>query len=166
MTTLHSITRASVRHLGFLVFVGRPGISPLGRVGAGLWAVARIGAKYYTRTHKSEIPWEHAPEIPLESATELPLDKSSQIHWESDNPLEHTAEKWHSVGKHHWRSAGKCRWKSTMLSEVLISGVQSFTPSIIPNNNTNFVVQRITFEKKSPHGDLRQETYNIANILS
>ena len=44
-----------------------------------------------------------------------------EIHWTSDNPLEHTTDKIIYVGRHHW--------KSTMISEVLISGVQSLTLS-------------------------------------
>ena len=43
-----------------------------------------------------------------------------KIHWTSDNPLEHTADKWNCVGK--------CHWTSTMISEVLISGVQYVAP--------------------------------------
>ena len=31
-----------------------------------------------------------------------------------------------SVGKSHWKFIGKCHWKSTMIFEVLISGVRSF----------------------------------------
>ena len=46
------------------------------------------------------------------------------IHWRSVNPLEHTTDKWNSI----W----KCHWKSTMISEVTISGVQSFAPIRVP----------------------------------
>ena len=53
-----------------------------------------------------------------------------QIHWESDNPLEHTTDKWNCVGKWHWKFIGKCHWKSTMISEVLMSGVQYFAHNV------------------------------------
>ena len=53
------------------------------------------------------------------------------MHWESDNPLDNATETWNSVGKCNWTSIGKGHWKSTMISEVSISGVQSFAPDII-----------------------------------
>ena len=67
-------------------------------------------------------------EIALESSGECPLDIFSKLHWESDTPLEDTTDKRKSSGKRHWQSIGKCPWKSTMISEVSISGVQSFNP--------------------------------------
>ena len=38
-----------------------------------------------------------------------------------------TTEKWNSVGKCHRTSVGKCHWNSALISEVLTSGVQSFS---------------------------------------
>ena len=60
--------------------------------------------------------------MPLKFHGTIPV----KIHWTSDNPFEHTTEMWNSVGKCHWKSMGKCQWKSTTISEVSISGVQSF----------------------------------------
>ena len=79
----------------------------------------RAGAKDYTpeitkmRIHRK---------LPLK----IHLTILGEIHWKSDNPLEDTTDKWNSVGKCRWKSIGQCHWKSTMISEVLISGVQYF----------------------------------------
>ena len=51
-----------------------------------------------------------------------------KIHWEKDNPLDNTTEQLYYIGNCHWHSIGKCHWKFTMISEVLISGVQYFVP--------------------------------------
>ena len=64
-------------------------------------------------------PRKHKSEIPLENANEHPLEHPSE------NPL----ERWNYVGTCHWTNIGNYHWKSTMISEVLISGVQSFAPT-------------------------------------
>ena len=85
------------------------------------------GKMLHTRNHKNEIPLENATEIPLEHSSGNPLDK------------------WQSFGTYHWQvnirwkmpltiwqSVEKCHWQSTMISEVSISGVQSFAPTFPP----------------------------------
>ena len=77
-----------------------------------------VGAKYYTpEITKVNFRWK----MQLNIHWTIPV----KIHWKSDNALEHTNETWNVVGKWHWQFIGKCHWKSTMISEVLISGVQS-----------------------------------------
>ena len=85
-----------------------------------LWP-SSSGQHINTRYHKHEHPLEHA--------TEHPLVTSSNISPTSDNPLEHTTERWNDVGTCHWISIGTCEWQSTIIPEVLISGVQCSAPT-------------------------------------
>ena len=65
----------------------------------------------------------------LENAIENPLDKSTgkvTILWKN------TIDNWQLIGEHPWRTIWKCHWKSTMISEVSISGEQSFAPNVSP----------------------------------
>ena len=95
--------------------------SKLGTIGERGSAL-KVGANYYTRNHKSEIPLENTAEHPFDNSSKNPLDK-----WLS---FGNGTDLWNSVGKFHWQSIGQCHWTSTMISEVSISGVQSFAPNL------------------------------------
>ena len=86
--------------------------------------VARtVGAKCYTpEIVKSGIPFE----MPLKVHGDFPVT----IHWTCDNPMHNTGETWNYLGKRFGTSIWTCHWKSTMISEVLISGAQSFAPRL------------------------------------
>ena len=86
----------------------------------------RIGAKDYApEITKSEIMLENATDNSLGNSSKQSLD-----NWQSFGTYNWTSEMlWTIVRKYHWTSIGKCHWISTMISEVLISGVQYFAPS-------------------------------------
>ena len=65
------------------------------------------GKRLHSRSHKNGNPLENATGNPLDNSIKDPLDK-----WQC-----------------HWKSVGKCHWKSTVIIEVLVSGVQYFAPS-------------------------------------
>ena len=82
------------------------------------------GERLQTRNHtKAKFHWK----MPQKVHWNFPV----KIHWGSDNARENTTEKWTSFGKCRWKSIGKCHWKSTMISELLISGVQYFAPRFV-----------------------------------
>ena len=63
------------------------------------------------------------------------LISMGKCHWHPlVNSTEHPPNKWQFFGKYHlqvkscWKAIGRCHWTSTMISEVSISGVQSFGP--------------------------------------
>ena len=109
-------------HLGSQSAPPPPSLDALGAPPARWPTTPRLGAEDYTpEIAKVKFHWK------------MPL----KIHWkfrvkihgkESDNPLENTTDKWNSVGKCHGKPVGKCHWRSTMISAVLISGVQCFAP--------------------------------------
>ena len=68
---------------------------------------------------------DYTPEVAtVKFRWKMPL----KVHWQSDNPLDDTTDKWNYVGKCRWQSIAKCHWTFTMISKVLISGVQYFAP--------------------------------------
>ena len=78
------------------------------------------GQKYYTPEIKHEIPLDNATEHPLDNSRNKSTGRVT-ILW--NMPL--TREiRW----KCHWTCIGTCHWKSTMMYEVLISGVLYFAP--------------------------------------